>query len=187
MKPWKGDEKKSVSKIGATRCIHAQRYLPMTQKSGIVKSGGFAFKKQTVSPVATLLSIPLFSVKRFFLAWMASSPPLFVFSPFSGFSSFYGNPVNMQDMHHPRPPLISSLRVDAFGSVDDLPEIGEKFTCAPRHSDLLSPSSMASLLAEKKKRCSVGFHPGITLFHTVFTRFRPGGGLDRGPRGLLRI
>lgn len=40
----KKKRKKSVSKIGATRCIH-RRYLPMTQKSGILKDRRICVQK----------------------------------------------------------------------------------------------------------------------------------------------
>lgn len=51
-------KKKSVSKIGAS-AMHSSRYLPMTQKSGILKDRRrFAFKKQAVLPVTMGPSFP---------------------------------------------------------------------------------------------------------------------------------
>lgn len=45
-----GEEKKIGFHDQGNATAFISGYLPMTQKSGILKSGGFAFKKQTVSP-----------------------------------------------------------------------------------------------------------------------------------------
>ena len=92
----------------------------------VQKTDGFTPLRPSLAFNPLFHQSPLFFSFFFFLHWIASSTLLFVFFPlffpsssffffFSSFAekttpSFLKNSVNMQDMHHPRPPLISSLR-----------------------------------------------------------------------------
>lgn len=87
-------KRKKISFQDRGNVMHSSRYLPMTQKSEILKDRRICVQKTGgFTRCGTLLRLPLSN----FLGWIASSPVFF--SP--RYPTIYKNPVNMQDMHHP--------------------------------------------------------------------------------------
>lgn len=171
-----------------------------------LKSGGFAFKKQTVfTQLRPSLAFNPLLLLGFFLPWIASSTPLLLFFPLSPpfffsllpffFIESKTNPWNFRRNPSEYAGYASSASPLWFhpSAARWSPEIRKKFTCFyPRHFAITHLSLSlcfvrfkASRLREKEQR---RISPRTNVFsHSfyAFTWWGKGGALDNGVTGIV--